>query len=112
MKAQTIGSGAKTRLAIVGLDHDHVWSLLKDVAREPSAELIAIAESDSALVNQARKEVPASVKFYSDYVAMLDEAKPEAVIVATSNDRHLDDLAAMRQAAHSLLDGEADGHEH
>jgi predicted dehydrogenase len=92
MKAQTIDSGAKTRLAIVGLDHDHVWSLLKDVAREPSAELIAIAESDSALINQARKEVPASVKFYSDYVAMLDEAKPEAVIVATSNDRHLEIL--------------------
>jgi len=92
MKAQTIDSGAKTRLAIVGLDHDHVWSLLKDVAREPSAELIAIAESDSALISQARKEVPASVKFYSDYVAMLDEAKPEAVIVATSNDRHLEIL--------------------
>ena len=92
MKAQIIDSGAKTRLAIVGLDHDHVWSLLKDVAREPSAELIAIAESDSALINQARKEVPASVKFYSDYVAMLDEAKPEAVIVATSNDRHLEIL--------------------
>ena len=92
MKAQTIDSGAKTRLAVVGLDHDHVWSLLKDVAREPSAELIAIAESDSALINQARKEVPASVKFYSDYVAMLDEAKPEAVIVATSNDRHLEIL--------------------
>jgi predicted dehydrogenase len=92
MKAQAIDSGAKTRLAIVGLDHDHVWSLLKDVAREPSAELIAIAESDSALINQARKEVPASVKFYSDYVAMLDEAKPEAVIVATSNDRHLEIL--------------------
>jgi predicted dehydrogenase len=92
MKAQTIDSGAKTRLAIVGLDHDHVWSLLKDVAREPSAELIAIAESDSELISQARKEVPASVKFYSDYVAMLDETKPEAVIVATSNDRHLEIL--------------------
>ena len=90
--AQRQRAGATTRLAVVGLDHDHVWSLLRDIAGEPSAELIAIAESDSALVSQAQKEVPAGVKFYSDYVAMLDEAKPDAVIVTTSNDRHLEIL--------------------
>src|SRR5467141_4140799 len=91
-EAQSGGGTAKTRLAVVGLDHDHVWSLLKDIAGEPSAELVAIAESDAALVSRAQKEVPASVKFYADYVAMLDEAKPEAVIVATANDRHLEIL--------------------
>ena len=36
--AQGTGSAGKTRLAVIGLDHDHVWSLLKDVAGEPSAE--------------------------------------------------------------------------
>jgi predicted dehydrogenase len=91
-EAQSASGTGKTRLAVVGLDHDHVWSLLKDIAGEPSAELVAIAESDAALVSRAQKEVPASVKFYADYVAMLDEAKPEAVIVATSNDRHLEIL--------------------
>ena len=91
-EAQDARAGAKTRLAIVGLDHDHVWGLLKDIAGEPSAELVAIAESDGALVSRAKKQVPASVKFYSDYVAMLDEAKPEGVIVTTSNDRHLEIL--------------------
>ncbi len=90
--AQNAGGAAKTRLAVVGLDHDHVWSLLKDIAGEPSAELVAIAESDPALASRAQKEVPASVKFYTDYVAMLDQAKPEAVIVATANDRHLEIL--------------------
>ncbi len=91
-KAQGGGAGTKTRLAVVGLDHDHVWSLLKDIAKEPSAELVAIAEGDPALVSRAQKELPASVKFYADYVAMLDEAKPEAVIVTTSSDRHLEIL--------------------
>jgi len=86
----------KTRLAVIGLDHDHVWSLLKDIAGEPSAELIAIAESDAGLVGRAQKQVPASVKFYSEYVAMLDEAKPDAVIVTTSNDKH---LGILRQCA-------------
>lgn len=91
-EAQSASGTVKTRLAVVGLDHDHVWSLLKDLAGEPSAELVAIAEADPALVSRAQKEVPASVKFYADYVAMLDQAKPEAVIVATSNDRHLEIL--------------------
>jgi len=91
-EAQGVSAATRTRLAVVGLDHDHVWSLLKDIAGEPSAELVAIAETDAALVSKAQKEVPASVKFYADYVEMLDQAKPEAVIVATASDRHLEIL--------------------
>jgi predicted dehydrogenase len=83
---------AKTRLAIIGLDHDHVWGLLKDLAGEPDAELVAIADPQPALVNQAKAKVPTTVKFYSDYKQMLDEAKPEAVFVTTENDRHLEIL--------------------
>ena len=83
---------AKTRLAIVGLDHDHVWGLLKDLAAEPDAELVAIADTHPALVDQAKTKVPATVKFYSDYRQMLDGAKPEAVIVTTENDRHVEIL--------------------
>jgi len=82
----------KTRLAIVGLDHDHVWQLLRYIAKEPDAELVAIAESKPALVKEAKSKVPDSVKFYDDYVAMLDEVKPDAVIVTTANDRHLEIL--------------------
>ena len=82
----------KTRLAIVGLDHDHVWGLLKDIAAEPNAELVAIADSHAALLDRAKTLVPTSVKFYADYVKMLDETKPEAVIVTTENDKHLEIL--------------------
>ncbi len=85
-------SGPKTRVAIVGLDHDHVWGLLEDMPKEPNAELVAIAEPQPELVARAKARVPASVKFYADYVRMLDEAKPEAVFVTTSNDRHLEIL--------------------
>ncbi len=87
--AQTI---SKTKLAIVGLDHDHVWGLLSDIAKEPDAELIAIADPHPELVEKAKKQVSAKVKFYSDYVKMLDEMKPEAVIVTTANNRHLEIL--------------------
>jgi len=85
---------AKVRLAIVGLDHDHVWGLLKDIAKEPQAELVAIADVHPGLVRKAKAQVPASVKFYSDYVEMLDQVKPEAVIVTTETDRHLEILRA------------------
>jgi predicted dehydrogenase len=95
----TQGAGAapsppesKTRIAIVGLDHDHVWGLLKYLEAEPDAELVAIAEPQLALANEAKSKVPSGVKFYSAYVPMLDEAKPDAVIVTTSNDRHLEIL--------------------
>src|SRR6516225_5512722 len=91
--ALSVQSGsAKTRLAVVGLDHDHVWGLLEDMPKEPDAELVAIADQNSELVAKARGKVPASVKFYPDYITMLDEAKPEAVFVTTSNDRHLEIL--------------------
>src|SRR5438105_7116493 len=95
----TQGAGAapsppetKTRIAIVGLDHDHVWGLLKYLDAEPDAELVAIAEPQPGLVKEAKSRVQNSVKFYSAYVSMLDEVKPDAIIVTTSNDRHLEIL--------------------
>jgi predicted dehydrogenase len=89
-------NGARTRLAIVGLDHDHVWGILHDVAAEPQAKLVAIADSHQELVAKAKSQVPATVKFYDDYVKMLDEVKPEGVIVTTENDKH---LAILRECA-------------
>lgn len=86
----------KVRVAVIGLDHDHVWGVLHDIASEPQADLIAIAEADPALVSKAKEQVPASVKFFSDYVQMLDQAKPEAVFITTENDRH---LAILRECA-------------
>ena len=42
LQGQTNSADQKTKLAIVGLDHDHVWGLLKDLSEEPNAELVAI----------------------------------------------------------------------
>jgi predicted dehydrogenase len=87
-------AAGKTRVAIVGLDHDHVWGLIKTVASEPNAELVAIADPHPELVEKAKAQVPSGVKLYADYVQMLDEAKPEAVIVTTANNLHLEILRA------------------
>jgi predicted dehydrogenase len=89
-------SAEKTRVAIVGLDHDHVWGLVKTIASEPEAELVGVADPRAELRDKARAEVPAGVKFYADCIQMLDELKPEAVIVTTANNRH---LAILRECA-------------
>ena len=92
-----LAQGPKTRLAIVGLDHDHVWGLLGTIAKTPGAELVAIADPHPELVAKAKTKVPASVKFFGDYTEMLDQVKPEAVIVTTVNSRHLEILRACAQ---------------
>jgi predicted dehydrogenase len=89
---ETTPADGKVRLAIVGLNHDHVWGILKDIAGEPDAELVAIAEKDPALVGRAKGRVPAAVKFYDNFVKMLDDVKPDAVIATTENSRHLEIL--------------------
>ena len=49
---------AQTRLAVVGLDHDHVWGLLEDMPEEPNAELVAIADLNPDLMAKAKPQVP------------------------------------------------------
>jgi predicted dehydrogenase len=87
---QTLAQQGKVRVAVVGLDHDHVWGLLGDLANDPESDFVGIAESNPELVSKAKPQVPASVKFYSDYVRMLDETKPQAIIITTENDKHLE----------------------
>jgi predicted dehydrogenase len=88
----SFSQAAKTRVAIVGLDHDHVWELLRYIENEPEADLVGIADNHPDLVEKAKSHLPPTVKFYSDYVEMLDQARPEAVFVTTENDRHLEIL--------------------
>jgi len=88
--------GAKTRLAVIGLDHDHVWGILETIAKEPDAELVAVADPHPELIERAKAQAPAGAKFFSDYVQMLDAVKPEAVIVTTANNLH---LAILRECA-------------
>ena len=85
---------AKTRFAVVGLDHDHVWGRMKTLLDNPDAELVAIWDTHPELIEKAKTRVPASVKYFNDYTEMLDQMKPDAVIVTTANDLHLPILRA------------------
>ncbi|MBV9623389.1 MAG: Gfo/Idh/MocA family oxidoreductase [Acidobacteria bacterium] len=93
---QSPAQNRKIRCAVIGLNHDHVWELLGYLQEEPESDLVAIAEGNKELVEKAKSKVRATVRFYSDYIPMLEEAKPEVVFVTTSNDRH---LAILRECA-------------
>ena len=88
---------AKTRFAVVGLDHDHVWGRMKTLLNTPNAELVAVSDTHPELIEKAKTRVPSSVKFFSDYTEMLDQMKPDAVIVTTANNLHLPILRACAQ---------------
>jgi len=76
------------RIALIGLENDRGQNMLKEISREPAAELDAIADVHPELVALARTQVRPAVKFYSDYVKMLDEVKPDAVMVTMATSRH------------------------
>ncbi len=93
------GQAPKIRVAVVGLDHDHVWGKLRNFMNGVylDAELVAVADPHPELIEKARKMVLPGVKFFSDYTQMLDEIKPDAVLVTTANNLHLPILRACAQ---------------
>jgi predicted dehydrogenase len=84
----------KTRLAHVGLQLDGAWGFMKQEQAEPEAELVAVADSHPDLIEKAKAVTGPGTKFYADYVKMLDEVKPDAVIATTPNAEHLELLKA------------------
>ena len=72
------------RIAVIGagaMGRNHI----RFVTEEPEAELVAIADAFEGA--RATAEA-AGVPFYTDPAQMMDEVKPEAVIIATPNDRN------------------------
>ena len=81
------------RIAVIGagaMGRNHI----RFVTEEPEAELVAIADAFEGA--RATAEA-AGVPFYTDPAQMMDEVKPEAVIIATPND--LEDAQAFAAEA-------------
>jgi predicted dehydrogenase len=90
-------SGARLRVAVAGVGSFSQRVIIPGLLACPDAELVAVfgptAEKTRGIA--AEKGVPGA---YSDYEAMLDEARPQAVVVATPNDVHYAmGMAALRR---------------
>jgi predicted dehydrogenase len=88
------------RLAIVGLNHDHVWNELNPILKGDLVTLVGVAETLPDRVQRIEKEetagqggtrpaVPASLVF-ADWKKMIDETKPNIVWAYVDTSRHLE----------------------
>lgn len=78
-------SDEQVRIAVIGagaMGRNHI----RFVTEEPAAQLVAIADAFEGA--RATAEA-AGVPFYTDPAQMMDEVKPDGVIIATPNNLHL-----------------------
>nr|WP_236263954.1 Gfo/Idh/MocA family oxidoreductase [Dysgonomonas sp. Marseille-P4677] len=77
------------RLGVAGLSHGHLWEVISRLDRG-DFEVVGIAEKDKSLwANKAILDKVSEKNFYQDLESMLDNTKPEAVIVYESINDHL-----------------------
>jgi predicted dehydrogenase len=89
------------RLAIAGLTHDHVTGLLGGLPHRKDITLVGIAEPNAKLAaSYANRYHIAQSIIYTDLNKMLDETKPQAVVIYTSTFEHLQVVEAC--AAHHI----------
>jgi predicted dehydrogenase len=81
---------AKTRIAIAGLIHSHVWGYLGEMLKGEKAQLTGIAETVPDLIAEARRRGAPESLIHSDWRKMLTETKPEIVWAFVQNNRHLE----------------------
>jgi len=85
--AQT--DSVRLRVAIVGLVHDHVAGFLAQLPRHPDVELVGIAEPDPALQQKyQQKYALADSLFFKDPAKMIEQRRPQALLVYTSISEH------------------------
>ena len=77
------------RVAIVGLVHDHVAGFLAQLPRHQDVELVGIAEPDPALQEKYQKKYAlADTLFFKDPAKMIEQRRPQALLVYTSIAEH------------------------
>ena len=80
---------APIRVAIVGLVHGHVRGFLSTLPKATNATLVAISEPDVALTKQYQKQYHLeSTPTYTDFETMLNNEKPDAVLIYTTIKDH------------------------
>lgn len=92
----TMKTGKPLRIGVLGLTHDHVWYNLKNLEDLRDATLVAVADPNQPLLDRAKQQFNCAA--YTDYMAMVDREKLDAVYVFGDNATgvELAELAAAR----------------
>ena len=76
------------RIALLGLDHDHVWTVAAEVQRRADAVLVAAADKDGTL--RTRAEAEFAIPTYPDAATLFEREELDAVFIYTDNRRSAD----------------------
>lgn len=74
---------AKLRVGILGMTHDHIWSVAGDLKGSELGALVAAADPNAPLVEKAQAEF--GVAAYDSYEEMLESTALDAVYVYADN---------------------------
>lgn len=85
---------AQEKIAVVGLEHSHVWGHLDKMIKGNPAKLVGIAETNPELIAEAKNAGAPDDLFHADYRKMLDAVKPDIVWAFVPNNRHLEIVQA------------------
>jgi predicted dehydrogenase len=89
---------------MTNLMHDHAWWFSEHVMQTPGVELVGVAEERDYLLDRMRRKAP-NARYYHDAITMLDELKPDGLIILAQNNCHraLVEEAAQR-GIHCVMD--------
>lgn len=74
-------------VGIAGLNHDHIWGLLKDWISQPNVRIVGIAEPHEPLRERAKKDFGVD-KFYDTYEELLDKEELDILQITCENNKH------------------------
>lgn len=84
----------RTRIAVAGMDHGHVFWILKNLIRN-DVEFVGFYDADEALTTRYANDFSIDPDImYNDLNAMLDDVQPEGVVAFSSIFHHLEAVEA------------------
>ncbi len=91
------------RIALVGLGHAGFDIHLPALAGMPSVSIVGLCDSDRARRDRAAQACHAPA--FADFDAMLNEARPDVVVIGTPPDSHADHcVRSLRAGAHVMCE--------
>lgn len=96
-QTRMLGPGEKFGIGIIGCggrSATHVAS----IKQVPELEIRALCDILPEAMDRRRKDVPGDPKLYTDYRALVEDPRIDAVVIATPNDTHRDPTIAALQA--------------
>jgi len=89
LSAQTTSSSSPLRVGIAGLVHGHVSGFLQQNQHRTDLQIVGVAEADTKLASfyESKFSLPHNI-FFASVDEMIDETKPQAVLVYTNTFDH------------------------